>query len=56
MSALAVLHGCNAKPLFLGSVIAERMYVWFNTCNFPKTEVGSGKKLEPPFKPWRTLK
>ena len=42
-----MLHECNAKPLFLGAVIAERMSVWFNTCNFPKTEVGSGKARAP---------
>jgi hypothetical protein len=42
-----LLHECNAKPLFLDAVIAERMSVWFNTCNFPKTEVGSGKTRAP---------
>ena len=55
MSALAVLHGCNAKPLFLGSVIAERMSVWFNTRNFPKTEVGSGKKAGAPIQTLENL-
>jgi predicted porin len=55
MSVLAVLHGCNAKPLFLGSVIAERMSVWFNTCNFPKTEVGSGKKAGAPIQTLENL-
>ncbi len=55
MLALAVLHGCNAKPLFLGSVIAERMSVWFNTRNFPKTEVGSGKKAGAPIQTLENL-
>lgn len=55
MSALALLHGCNAKPLFLGSVIAERMSVWFNTRNFPKTEVGSGKKAGAPIQTLENL-
>jgi hypothetical protein len=50
------LQECNAKPLFLSPKVAEGAPVWFNTPNFPQTEVGSGFKPELPSKPWRTLK
>lgn len=38
-----LLHERNVKPLFLGVVIVLCMAVWFNTSNFPKTEVGFEK-------------
>ncbi len=51
-----VLHACNEKDVFLTSVICLCSGVWFNTINFPKTEVGYYEKVGPLFKPWRTLK
>ena len=42
-----LLHGCNAKDEFLTVVIRQTRVVWFNTFNFPKTEVGSGKSGAP---------
>ncbi len=54
--ALRVLHACNEKDVFLTPVICFCSGVWFNTFNFPKTEVGYYKKVGPLFKPWRTLK
>jgi Gram-negative porin len=42
-----LLHERNVKPLFLGVVIVLCMAVWFNTSNFPKTEVGSEKFRTP---------
>jgi hypothetical protein len=42
-----VLHGCNEIDVFLTAVIGLRDGVWFNTSNFPKTEVGSGKHRSP---------
>jgi predicted porin len=45
--ALELLHECNVNSLFLRLVIAQRTLVWFNTSNFPKTEVGSGKTRAP---------
>ena len=50
-----MLQERNVKPLFLGLVIAERMSVWFNTCNFPKTEVGSGEKARAPIQTLENL-
>jgi GBP family porin len=44
---LELLHECNANPVFLRLVIAQCTLVWFNTSNFPKTEVGSGKTRAP---------
>ena len=42
-----LLHRCNAKDEFLTVVIRQTRVVWFNTFNFPKTEVGSGKSGAP---------
>jgi predicted porin len=42
-----VLHACNGKDEFLTPVIGLCSGVWFNTFNFPKTEVGSGKTGAP---------
>ncbi len=42
-----MLHGCNAKAVFLAFDMVQRMAVWFNTFNFPKTEVGSEKFRTP---------
>jgi predicted porin len=38
---------CNEKDEFLTPDIGLDGGVWFNTCNFPKTEVGSGKSGAP---------
>ncbi len=51
-----MLHECNEKDEFLTRVIGLCGRVWFNTLNFPKTEVGYYEKVGPLFKPWRTLK
>jgi hypothetical protein len=51
-----LLHECNVGDEFLTVVIGQTTSVWFNTYNFPKTEVGYYKKVGPLFKPWRTLK
>lgn len=45
--SVCLLHGCNVQPLFLDLVIADCVAVWFNTSNFPKTEVGSEKFRTP---------
>jgi predicted porin len=42
-----MLHACNEKDEFLTRVMGLCSGVWFNTCNFPKTEVGSGKSRAP---------
>ncbi len=39
-----VLHTCNGKDEFLTPVIVLCGRVWFNTFNFPKTEVGYYEK------------
>jgi hypothetical protein len=51
-----LLQGCNAKDEILTVVTRQTTSVWFNTFNFPKTEVGYYEKVGPLFKPWRTLK
>ena len=50
-----LLHKRNANDEFLALVTLEPSSVWFNSSNFPKTEVTSGIP-ENLFKPWRTLK
>jgi GBP family porin len=42
-----MLHGCNEIDEFLTAVIGLVDGVWFNTSNFPKTEVGFGKTKAP---------
>ncbi len=42
-----VLQTCNENDVFLTLVIGLCSGVWFNTCNFPKTEVGSGQTGAP---------
>ena len=42
-----MLHECNVKDEFLTPVIGLCSGVWFNTFNFPKTEVGSEKLRTP---------
>jgi len=50
-----LLQQRNAHDEFLALVTRKPTAVWFNTSNFPKTEVSSGFP-ENLFKPWRTLK
>ncbi len=50
-----LLHKRNANDEFLAVVTLQPTSVWFNSLNFPKTEVTSGIP-ENLFKPWRTLK
>ncbi len=42
-----VLQTCNENDVFLTPVIGLCSGVWFNTSNFPKTEVGSGQTGAP---------
>jgi predicted porin len=42
-----LLQGSNVMDEFLTVVIRQSTTVWFNTSNFPKTEVGSGKSGAP---------
>lgn len=42
--ALDVLQHCNGNDVFLTRVTRFLEGVWFNTCNFPKTEVGYYEK------------
>jgi predicted porin len=42
-----LLQQSNIKALFLGFVMECCKAVWFNSANFPKTEVGSGKSGAP---------
>jgi predicted porin len=42
-----LLQRCNVIDVFLTVVICQTTSVWFNTCNFPKTEVGSEKFRAP---------
>jgi hypothetical protein len=39
-----LLHVCNGNDVFLTAVIVFCSRVWFNTFNFPKTEVGYYEK------------
>ena len=50
-----LLQQYNVNDEFLAVVTRKSTSVWFNTFNFPKTEVNSGIP-ENLFKPWRTLK
>jgi predicted porin len=43
----ALLHQSNITTLFLAFVMECCRTVWFNSANFPKTEVGSGKSGAP---------
>jgi predicted porin len=45
--AVGVLQTCNGTDVFLTLVIGFCWVVWFNTSNFPKTEVGSGETGAP---------
>nr|WP_315230254.1 porin [uncultured Limnohabitans sp.] len=42
-----MLHQSNMETLFLDFVVESCRAVWFNSANFPKTEVGSGKSGAP---------
>jgi predicted porin len=42
-----LLQGSNVKDEFLTRVTQLVTCLWFNTCNFPKTEVGSEKFIAP---------